>query len=75
MKDKIKAILKNNKGIVVSALEACKPIGVRWVYMIENNKVGDVVNHKARLVVKGHSDDLDRMCFCPSCVLLACNKI
>ena len=66
MKDKITAILKNNKGIVVNALEACKPIGVRWVYKIEKNKVGDVVKHKARLVVKGHSDDLDRMCFCPS---------
>ena len=33
---------------------SCKPIGVKWVYKLKKNLLGEIVKHKARLVVKGY---------------------
>ena len=55
MKEEIAAIEKNNMWTLVKALEACKPIGVKWFYKIKKNQEGKAVKHKARLVVKAYS--------------------
>ena len=38
----------------MKAPKSCKPIGVQWVYELKKNPVGEIVKHKARLVVKGY---------------------
>ena len=38
----------------MKAPKSCKPIGVKWVYKLKKNPLGDFVKHKASLVVKGY---------------------
>ena len=42
-----------------------KPIGLKWVYKLKRNSVGEVIKHKARLVAKGyvqkHGVDFDEV--------------
>ena len=33
----------------------CRPIGLKWIFKLKKNPQGDVIKHKARLVVKGYS--------------------
>ena len=33
----------------------CKPIGLKWIFKVKKNPRGEVIRHKARLVVKGYS--------------------
>ena len=36
-------------------IKACNLIGVKCVYKLKKNQLGEVAKHKARLVVKGYS--------------------
>ena len=40
--------------MLVKAPKSCKPIGVKWVYKLKKNPLGEILKHKARLVVKGY---------------------
>ena len=33
----------------------CRPIGLKWIFKLKKNPQGEVIKHKARLVVKGYS--------------------
>ena len=54
MEVEIASIKKNDMWTLVKASKACKPIGVKWVYKVKKNLLGEVVKHKVRLVVKGY---------------------
>ncbi|KAH9743189.1 Integrase catalytic domain-containing protein [Citrus sinensis] len=51
----IEAIKRNNTWELTELLEGGKKIGVKWVYKTKFNKNGEVDKYKARLVVKGYS--------------------
>ncbi|CAL1389348.1 unnamed protein product [Linum trigynum] len=55
MDEEIGAIEKNKTWELVSLPKNQKPIGVKWVFKAKKNAKGEVVRHKARLVVKGYS--------------------
>ena len=55
MEDKIASIKKNDMWTLVKAPKSCKPIGVKWVYKLKKNLLGEVVKHKTRLVLKRYS--------------------
>ena len=54
MEEEITSIEKNDTWKLVKAPESCKPIGVKWLYKLKKNLLGEIVKHKARLVVKGY---------------------
>ena len=54
MNEEISAILKNKTWIVVKPQGDIKPIGVKWVFRVKDNK-GKILRYKARLVVKGYA--------------------
>ena len=51
MEEDIAFIEKNYTWRLVKAPKSCKLIGVKWVSKL-NHAIGEVVKHKARLVVK-----------------------
>ncbi|GAB2301453.1 hypothetical protein Dimus_039376 [Dionaea muscipula] len=55
MDDEISAINRNNTWQLVDLPMGCKAIGVKWVYKLKKDVEGNVVKHKARLVVKGYN--------------------
>ena len=54
MEEEITSIEKNDTWKLVKAPKSCKPIRVKWVYKLKKNPLGEIVKHKARLVVKGY---------------------
>ena len=38
----------------MKAPKSYKPIGMKWIYKLKKNPLGEIVKHKARLVVKGY---------------------
>ena len=54
MKEKITSIEKNDTWTLVKPPKSCKPIGVKWVYKLKKNPLGEIVKHKTILVVKGY---------------------
>ena len=54
MEEEITSIEKNDTWKLVKAPKSCKPIGVKWVYKLKKNPLGEIVKHKTRLVVKGY---------------------
>ncbi|KAG8493852.1 hypothetical protein CXB51_011146 [Gossypium anomalum] len=55
MEAELKMIQKNDTWELVNRLANRKVIGVKWVFRTKNNAEGSLNKHKARLVVKGHS--------------------
>ena len=53
MRAEIKAIEENRTWELVELPARHRAIGLKWVYKIKRDENGDVVRHKARLVVKG----------------------
>ncbi|GAB2295854.1 hypothetical protein Dimus_038384 [Dionaea muscipula] len=53
MDEEIQAINKNKTWQLVDLPKGCKAIGVKWVYKLKKDVEGNVVKHKAWLVVKG----------------------
>ena len=33
----------------------CKPVGLKWIFKLKKSPKGEIIRHKARLVVKGYS--------------------
>ena len=54
MEEEIASINKNDTWMLVKAPKSCKPIGLKCVYKLKKNPIGEIVKHKARLVVKGY---------------------
>ena len=57
MEEEINSIEKKDMWTLVRAPRLCKPIGVKCVYQLKKNMLGEVVKHKESLVVKGISKD------------------
>ena len=55
MKEEMEAIERNLTWDLVKTPENCRPIGVKWIYKVKRNSIGDITRHKARLVAKGYS--------------------
>uniref|UniRef100_A0A2N9GX95 Uncharacterized protein n=1 Tax=Fagus sylvatica TaxID=28930 RepID=A0A2N9GX95_FAGSY len=55
MNEEIKAIKKNDTWELTTLPHGKKAIGVKWVYKMKKNAKGEVERYKARLVVKGYS--------------------
>jgi hypothetical protein len=54
MRKEMKAIEDNYTWELTSLPVGHRAIGLKWVYKVKHNESGDVVQHKARLVVKGY---------------------
>ena len=55
MKEELDMIEKNNTWELVERQSNKKVIGVKWVYRTKLNLDGSVNKHKAKLMVKGYS--------------------
>ncbi|KAL2232748.1 UNVERIFIED_CONTAM: Retrovirus-related Pol polyprotein from transposon TNT 1-94 [Sesamum indicum] len=55
MDEEIKSIEKNQTWQLVELSIGTKKIGVKWVYKTKLNELGEVDTYKARLIVKGYS--------------------
>ncbi|KAL2237777.1 UNVERIFIED_CONTAM: Retrovirus-related Pol polyprotein from transposon TNT 1-94 [Sesamum indicum] len=55
MDEEIKFIEKNQTCQLVELHIGAKKIGMKWVYKIKLNELGEVDKYKARLIVKGYS--------------------
>ena len=45
-------LLRNETWMLVTPLESCKPIDLKWVFKIKWNADGKIIKHKSQLVVK-----------------------
>ncbi|KAL4388598.1 hypothetical protein GQ457_09G027370 [Hibiscus cannabinus] len=57
MHEEIRMISKNDTWKLVDKPKNKKVIGVKWVYRVKLNSDGSINKHKARLVVKGYSQE------------------
>ena len=55
MEEERNQIDKNNTWSLVTLLVSCKPIGLKWVFKVKKDSLGQLTNHKARLIVKGYA--------------------
>jgi hypothetical protein len=55
MEEEMAAIVENGTWELCNLPSGNRPIGLKWVYKLKKNPAGDVVWHKARLVVKGYA--------------------
>ena len=55
MREEMLAIDKNDTWELEIPPPNCRPIGLKWLFKLKKNPQGEVINHKARLVVKGYS--------------------
>ena len=54
LREEMEAIEKYSTWDLVKPFEMCKPIGVKWIYRIKRNFIGEITRYKARLVAKGY---------------------
>ena len=55
MKKEMMAIDQSHTWELESPPSNCKPIGLKWIFKLKKNPKGEIIRHKARLVVKGYS--------------------
>jgi hypothetical protein len=55
MVEELRAIEENNTWELIELPSGRSAIGLKWVFKVKKNEHGDVVRHKARLVVKGYA--------------------
>ena len=55
MKEEMMAIDRSNTWELESPPSKCKPIGLKWIFKLKKNPKGEIIKHKAQLVVKGYS--------------------
>ena len=55
MREEMEAIEKNSTWDLVEPPVKCMLIGVKWIYKIKRNSIGEITRHKACLVAKGYS--------------------
>ena len=53
--EEMKSINDNNVFELVNLPIGKKPIGVKWVFDVKKNEMGEIVRYKARLVAKGYT--------------------
>ena len=56
MREEMLAIDRNNTWELEVPPPNCRPIGLKWIFKLKKNPQGEVIKHKARLVVKGYSE-------------------
>ena len=54
MREEMMAIDRNNTWELEIPPPNCRPIGLKWIFKLKKNPQGEVIKHKARLVVKGY---------------------
>jgi hypothetical protein len=54
IREEMKAIEDNRTWELTALPVGHQAIGLKWVYKVKHNEVGDVVRHKARLMAKGY---------------------
>jgi hypothetical protein len=54
MVDELESIKENKTWNLVNLPRGHKAIGLMWVFKLKHDEHGDIVKHKARLVVKGY---------------------
>ena len=59
MKDEMKSMKYNDVWDLVKLLEGAKPIGCKWIYKTKQDSKGNVEIYKARLVIKGFTQNED----------------
>ena len=55
MRDEMLSIDCNNTWELEIPPPNCRPIGLKWIFKVKKNAQGEIIKHKARLVVKGYS--------------------
>ena len=55
MKEEMMAIDQSNTWELKFPPSKCKSIGLKWIFKLKKNPKGEIIRHKARLVVKGYS--------------------
>ena len=55
MREEMLAIDRNNTWELEIPPPNCRPIGLKWIFKLKKNPPGEVIKHKARLVVKCYS--------------------
>jgi hypothetical protein len=55
MMEELRAIEENNTWELTELPSGRHTIGLKWVFKVKKNEHGDVVRHKARLVIKGYA--------------------
>ena len=55
MREEMLAIDRNDTWELVTPPPNCRPIGLKWIFNLKKNPRGEVIKYKARLVVKGYS--------------------
>jgi hypothetical protein len=55
MREEIKAIEDNNTWFLTELPAGAREIGLKWVFKVKKDEQGNVLRHKARLVVKGYA--------------------
>jgi hypothetical protein len=53
--DELQSIEENNSWSLTELPSGRCAIGLKWVFKVKKNQLGEVVRHKARLVVKGYA--------------------
>lgn len=51
----MQSIHANDTWMLVNLPVGHKAIGLKWVFKVEKNPVGNIIKHKARLVMKGYA--------------------
>ncbi|XP_039141940.1 uncharacterized mitochondrial protein AtMg00820-like [Dioscorea cayenensis subsp. rotundata] len=59
MEEELRMIEKNNTWVLVDKPIGKKVFGVKWVFKLKMNADGSLNKHKARLVVKGYSQEIE----------------
>ena len=55
MKEEMEAIDRSQTWELVAPPSNCRPIGLKWIFKLKKSAKGEILRHKARLVVKGYS--------------------
>lgn len=58
MEEELRMIEKNKTWVLVNKPAGKKILGVKWVFKLKLNADGSLNKHKARLVVKGYSQEI-----------------
>jgi hypothetical protein len=58
MLEEMQSIEENGTWYLADLPAGHKAIGLKWIFKVKRNEGGEIVKHKARLVVKGRADAL-----------------
>jgi hypothetical protein len=55
MVDEVQSIEENKTWSLIELPTGRRAIGLKWVFKVKKNQLGEVIRHKVRLVVKGYA--------------------